>query len=87
MIPAGGLWSADYSLVMTLILSFSVECWELTSVKNLCRREGVMFDDVWDYFNRGMSPYDKDGPHLNHISKAKLGRVLNEGVRIDLEKI
>ena len=45
-----------------------------------------MFVDVWDHFNRDRSLYGKDGLHLSSVGKARLGRVLDEGVRKELER-
>ena len=55
-------------------------------VEDLCKREGVMFVDVWDHFSKDRSLYGKDGLHLSSVGKARLGRVLDEGIRKELEK-
>ena len=45
-----------------------------------------MFVDVWDHFSKDRSLYGKDGLHLSSVGKARLGRVLDEGIRKELEK-
>jgi hypothetical protein len=49
-------------------------------------KEGVMFVDVWDHFNADRSLYGKDGLHLSSVGKARLGRVLDEGIRKEIER-
>ena len=68
------------SLVLSRMLGIN------TRVEDLCRREGVMYVNVWDHFSRDRSLYGKDGLHLNRVGKARLGRVLDEGVRKELER-
>ena len=46
-----------------------------TRVEDLCKKNGVMFVDVWDHFNRDRSLYGKDELHLNSVGKARLGWV------------
>lgn len=49
----------------------------------LCRQEENVFSiDLWDHFNCDRSLYARDGLHLNGIGKARLGRVLDENVRL-----
>ena len=55
-------------------------------LEDLCRKEGVMYVDVWDHFSSDRSLYGKDGLHLNRVGKARLGRVLDEGMRKELEQ-
>ena len=57
-----------------------------TRVQDLCKKEGVMFVDVWDHFNKDRSLYGKDGLHLSSVGKARLGRVLDEGIRKEIER-
>lgn len=57
-----------------------------TRVHDMCRKEGVMFADVWDHFNRDRSLYGKDGLHLSSVGKARLGRVLDESVREEIKR-
>ena len=57
-----------------------------TRVEDLCKKNGVMFVDVWDHFNRDRTLYGKDGLHLSTVGKARLGRVLDENIRKQLEK-
>ena len=57
-----------------------------TRVQDLCKKEGVMFVDVWDHFNRDRSLYGKDGLHLSGVGKARLGRVLDESIRKEIER-
>ena len=57
-----------------------------TRVRDLCMKEGVMFVDVWDHFNTDRGLYGKDGLHLSSVGKARLGRVLDEGVRKEIER-
>ena len=54
-------------------------------VQDLCKKEGVMFVDVWDHFNRDRSLFGKDGLHLSSVGKARLGRVLDESIRKEME--
>ncbi len=55
-------------------------------VQNLCKEEGVMYVDVWDHFSRDRTLYVKDGLHLSSVGKARLGRVLDESARKEIEK-
>ena len=57
-----------------------------TRVQDLCKKEGVMYIDVWDHFNRDRSLYGKDGLHLSSVGKARLGRVLDEGIRNEIQR-
>ena len=57
-----------------------------TRVQDICQKEGVMFVDVWDHFNRDRSLYGKDGLNLSSVRKARLGRVLDESIRNKVEK-
>lgn len=41
----------------------------------------MKFVDVQDHFNSDRSLYGKDNLYLNRVGKARLGRVLDEGVR------
>lgn len=43
-----------------------------------------MFVGVWDHFSKDRSVYGKDGLHLDSVTNARLGKVLDEGVRIEL---
>ena len=56
-----------------------------TRVHDMCRKEGVMFVDVWDHFNRDRSLYGRDGLHLSSVGKARLGRVLDDSIRKEIE--
>ena len=55
-------------------------------LEGLCRKEGVMFVDVWDHFSQDRSLYGRGGLHLNRVGKARLGRVLDENVRHVLDR-
>ena len=68
------------SLILSRMLGLN------TRVQDLCRKEGVMFVDLWDDFCTDRNFYGKDGLHLNRIGKARLGRALDEGVRRELKK-
>ena len=55
-------------------------------LQDLCRKEGVMYVDVWDHFNKDRTLYGKDGLHLSCVGKARLGRVLDENIRVEMER-
>ncbi len=57
-----------------------------TCEEDLFRKKAVMYVDVWDHFNRDRSLYSKDGLHLNRGGKERLGRVLDDGVKKELER-
>lgn len=56
-------------------------------VKELCRGEGVMSVDVWNYFSPDRSLFGKDRLNLNRTEKARLRRVLDEEVRLEIRKM
>ncbi len=68
------------SLILSRMLGIN------TRLQDLCKREGVGFVDVWDHFNRDRSLYGKDGLHLGSVGKARLCRLLDDGVRKELER-
>lgn len=45
-----------------------------------------MSADVWDHFGQNRSLYGRDGLHVNSVGKARLARVLGEGVRKELKE-
>ena len=55
-----------------------------TRLEKLCSKEDVMYVDVWDHFSNDWSLFSEDGLHLNRVGKARLGRVLDEGVKYEL---
>lgn len=55
-------------------------------VRDLCSREGVMFVDVWNHFIHDRTLFANDGLHLNCIGKARLGRVLDQEVLVELKR-
>ena len=54
-----------------------------TRLEKLCSKD-VMYVDVWDHFSNDRSLFSGDGLHLNRVGKARLGRVLDEGVKYEL---
>ena len=46
-----------------------------------------MYIDVWDHFTNSRNLFSKDGLHLNRVGKARLGRVLDVGVKYELKRI
>ena len=46
----------------------------------------MMFVDVWDQLNKDRRPYSRDDLRLNRAGKARLGRVLDEGMRKKLQE-
>ena len=57
-----------------------------TCVEDLCKREGVMFIDIWDHYNKYRNLYSRGGFHLNILEKERLVRVLDEGVKKELQE-
>ena len=43
-----------------------------------------MYINVWDNFSNDRSLFNGNGLHLNRIGKARLGRILDEGVKYKL---
>ena len=55
-----------------------------TRLEKLYSKEDVMYVDVWDHFINDRSLFSGDGFHLDRVGKARLGRVLDEGVKYEL---
>ncbi len=49
-------------------------------LNHLCQDEGVSFANAWDHFYNNPDLFRPDGLHLNEISSARLGRLLNDEV-------
>ena len=50
------------------------------SLKSLCSKEGVEFINLWNHFYDHRLFFNHDGLHLNPVSSARLGRLLNDAV-------
>ena len=47
-----------------------------TRLEKLCRREDVMYVDVWDHFNNDRSLFSEDGLHLNKVGIANVRSII-----------
>ena len=67
-------YNIDSFILSRMLRSYTCE-------ENLCRKEGILFVDVGDHFNKNRSLYSRDGLHLNRAGKATFSSVPDEGVR------